>query len=542
MTAVLLIQPPVQDFYLTAKRTFPYGLASLAAVLRNAGFSVRILDAHSRAKSRKIDLPAELAHLGAYYARSDSSPFALFRDYRHFGYGFDHIGTEARNSGAFLVGISASFTAYHDTALATAEAVKKQHPLCRVVMGGHHATELPHALLASPAVDYVIRGEGENAIVQLAETVGRGEARDPDAIRGVCFRRSDGTLKIASPVHVKDLSTLPEPALDLVSGGSYRRKGRSSAVVITSRGCPMHCSYCCVGQYSALPYRRRNIKDVIKELDTAVYELGAGFIDFEDENLSLESAWFMELLSRIRQRFGHRNLELRAMNGLFPATLTAEMVAEMKAAGFKTLNLSLGSSSQKQSDRFNRPFVKRAFDKCLKWTAAEGLEAVGYIIVGGPDQPPETSIDDLVFLARRRVLAGLSVFYPAPGSQDYRRCIDLGILPSSYLAMRASAFPVDQATTRDQAVTLMRLGRLLNFMKRLIDTGAGIPAAAPLAAKTLDPSDRTTSGRRLLAAFFDDGRIRGLSKTGEVYPHRVCRKTTDLFLTRLSGAPISGSR
>ena len=204
MTNILLIQPPVQDFYLTAKRTIPYGLASMAAVLRNEGFSVRILDAHSRAKSRKISLPAELAYLEPYYARSDRSPFALFQHYQHFGYGFDHIGNEAKKSKAFLVGISASFTAYHDTALATAQAVKEQHPGCRVVMGGHHATELPHALLASPAVDYVIRGEGQESIVQLAKALSGHAGQVLDTIEGLCFRRSDGTLKIASPVHVKD--------------------------------------------------------------------------------------------------------------------------------------------------------------------------------------------------------------------------------------------------------------------------------------------------------------------------------------------------
>jgi radical SAM superfamily enzyme YgiQ (UPF0313 family) len=541
MTDILLIQPPVQDFYLTAKRTIPYGLASMAAVLRNEGFNVRILDAHSRAKSRKISIPAELAYLEPYYARSDRSPFALFQYYQHFGYGFDHIGTEAFKSGAFLVGISASFTAYHDTALATAEAVKNRHPDCRVVMGGHHATALPHAVLASPAVDYVIRGEGEDAIARLAHMLSSRERPQPETIQGVCFRRADGSLEISDPVHVKDLSTLPRPALDLVSDSPYRRKGRSSAVIITSRGCPMHCSYCCVGQDSAQPYRRRNINDVIAEMDTAIYDLGAGFIDFEDENLSFESAWFMELLSRIQQRFGNQNLELRAMNGLFPASLSAEMVAEMKAAGFKKLNLSLGSTSKQQSDRFNRQSMTKAFDQCLKWAAVHGLEPVGYIIVGGPDQAPETSIDDLVFLAQRRVLAGLSVFYPAPGSSDYRQCKALGILPSSFMAMRASAFPIDQATTRDQAVTLMRLGRMLNFMKHLIDNGSGIPAAAPLSVSKLDPKDRIATGRRLLAAFFDDGIIRGITATGEIYHHRICQQTTDLFLSKLSGVPIRGT-
>ena len=542
MTDILLIQPPVQDFYLTAKRTIPYGLASMAAVLRNGGYSVRILDAHSRAKSRKIGIPPELAYLEPYYARSDRSPFALFQNYQHFGYGFDHIGSEAHQSGAFLVGISASFTAYHDTAVATAEAVKKRHPKCKIVIGGHHATALPHTLLASPAVDFVIRGEGEDAIIELARNLSSDQARDVDAIEGVCYRRTDGTLKIAAPVYVKDLSALPKPALDLVRDTPYRRKGRSSAVVITSRGCPMHCSYCCVGQDAAQPYRRRNINDVIAEMDTAIYELGAGFIDFEDENLSLESAWFMELLARIRQRFGNQELELRAMNGLFPATLTAEMVAEMKAAGFRKLNLSLGSASKRQSDRFMRLPMNKAFDKCLKWASASDLEAVGYIIVGGPDQTPETSIEDLVFLAQRRVLAGLSVFYPAPGSIDYQRCKELGVLPASFMAMRASAFPIDQTTSRDQAVTLMRLGRMLNFIKHLIDTGKEIPAASPLAVEALDPSDRISTGRRLLSAFFDDGVIRGITADGEVYSHQICHQTTDLFLSKLSGAPIRGSQ
>ena len=54
---ILLIQPPIRDFYLTAKRTIPYGLASIAAGLIEAGFCVQILDALATAKSRVLDLP-----------------------------------------------------------------------------------------------------------------------------------------------------------------------------------------------------------------------------------------------------------------------------------------------------------------------------------------------------------------------------------------------------------------------------------------------------------------------------------------------------
>ena len=54
MTDILLIQPPIRDFYLTAKRTIPYGLACLAGILREAGLSVEILDA----RTIRVDLTA----------------------------------------------------------------------------------------------------------------------------------------------------------------------------------------------------------------------------------------------------------------------------------------------------------------------------------------------------------------------------------------------------------------------------------------------------------------------------------------------------
>ena len=57
MVDVLLIQPPIRDFYLTAKRTIPYGLSCLAASLMEDGFSVRIFDALAASKSRVIDIP-----------------------------------------------------------------------------------------------------------------------------------------------------------------------------------------------------------------------------------------------------------------------------------------------------------------------------------------------------------------------------------------------------------------------------------------------------------------------------------------------------
>jgi hypothetical protein len=253
-----------------------------------------------------------------------------------------------------------------------------------------------------------------------------------------------------------------------------------------------------------------------------------GFVDFEDENLSMDRRWFLELLEGIRDMFGDALPELRAMNGLFPPTLTEAAVRAMRMTGFKTLNLSLGSANAGQLQRFNRPDVRDAFDRALDLARREGLSAVGYIIVGAPDQEPLSSVDDLLFLARRRVLAGVSVFYPAPGSADYERCRVLGLLPGSFAGMRATALPIDQRTSRTESVTLLRLGRLLNFMKYLETAGIPVPRPAPVVSRLTPCPDRLQAGLKLLSAFLWDAGIRGLEPDGTVYDHRVsatlCRR------------------
>jgi anaerobic magnesium-protoporphyrin IX monomethyl ester cyclase len=539
MTDVLLVQPPIRDFYLTAKRTIPYGLASIATAVAARGFSVAILDALASSKSRPIALPPEMSDLEKFYGRPDVSPFALFNRFRHFGSSFETIGRKARESEAWLVGISALFTPYAQEALATAAAIKSRHPDCTIVMGGHHATVMPEHVLASPSVSYVLRGEGEVSLALLAESL---RCHRPLAeIPGIAFRRPDGELHINPPAVMAAPDRFPLPAIELLDRRYYRRNGRGSAVVVASRGCPLRCSYCSVGGALSLPYRLRPVPHVVSEIEAAVVRHDAGFIDFEDENLALDRGWFLELLQAIRQRFGERALELRAMNGLFPPTLDETVVSAMAGAGFKALNLSLGSTHAEQLRRFHRPDVRATFDCALDLAEHHVLAAVGYIIVGAPHQSAEDSVDDLLFLAERRVLAGVSVFYPAPGSSDFDLCRRLDLLPGSLGRMRASALPIEHTTRRIESVTLLRLGRVLNFMKYLLDHGLPVPAPSQSDAVALDPTARIETGRSLLSRFLADGRIRGLTPDGKVYAHHVAPRLCERFLSGLQNITLRGT-
>jgi radical SAM superfamily enzyme YgiQ (UPF0313 family) len=363
-----------------------------------------------------------------------------------------------------------------------------------------------------------------------------------DSIPGLVFRREDGSTHINSPAQMQQPDNYPLPADHLINHRFYSRKKRAAMVIVAGRGCPMKCTYCSVGALSYLNYRKRSVESVIGEIEQSVGQYRTGFIDFEDENLSLDRRWFLRLLREIKDRFGSSGLELRAMNGLYPPSLDREVVRAMKDAGFRALNLSLGSTSKEQLLRFNRSDVLRSFDRTLAYAEEYGLNAVGYVICSAPFQQAEDSISDLLYMAQRRVLAAVSIFYPAPGSRDFNLCKNLNILPEHLSCMRSSALPLSHTTTREEAVTVLRLARILNFIKSLLDRGIPIPEACAAEIRIEDPDDRIEAGKQLLAGFLDDGRIRGITPEGKIFEHRISADLTASFLYGLASIKIRGAR
>jgi radical SAM superfamily enzyme YgiQ (UPF0313 family) len=480
-------------------------LSSIAAALIKEGFSVEILDGLATSRSRVIDKPQEMNHLHEYYGESDQSPFGLFHHYKH-------------------------------EAIRLAECVRTYCPDSNIVLGGHHPTVLPESVMDSSAVDFVLRGEGEVSLPLLAKALKNGSTLE--TIPGIVFRKKEESICINEPARLKNPDALPLPAVHLLRHQYYRRNNKGGMVIAATRGCPMACSYCCMRKSR---YHKRGVQSIMDEIEAALKRFGVGFIDFEDENLSLDRHWFLQFLNELDNRFAGYGLELRAMNGLYPPSIDEEIIYAMQKAGFKTLNLSLCSTSKSQLERFDRTDATKAFSSALHWAEKWGLEAVGYVIAGGPFQTAEDSISDLLFLAQRRVLAGLSIFYPAPGSPDYELCKRLDILPDTFSLLRASAVPLSHTTNRTESVTLLRLARILNFMKLLLDREQKIPGPVPInGTLKIDYKDKTKAGKLLLQWFLHDGQIRGLRPNGEVYAHKFSPELADQFIRGLKQIRIRG--
>jgi radical SAM superfamily enzyme YgiQ (UPF0313 family) len=520
---VLLVQPPVEDFYDTAIRTYPLALLYIATRVR-AVADVAILDARTGRKPAVLKNP--FPGLDTFYRPDIYTPFSFFGRYYRFGLTHDEIHREIAAQQPDVVGIASMCSAYERQAGDAAKAAKEVSREIITVVGGTHATVFPDRLLADENVDYCIRGEGETPFFELMQHLKAGRAPGGGHIPGLCYR--DGTdMRIPAP-HVENGLDIT-PARDLVAADRYRIGRKKYTFLLTSRGCPFSCGFC--GK-PAVPYRRRTIDRIEREVDDCT-ERGIEAFDFEDDMLNLDKSFFASVLDL----FADRRCTLSAMNGIYPNTLDVPTLQRMYAAGFRRLNFSLVDVAPSVLGGQNRN-AQGSFLALLPYLEQSPFLVEVHFIIGLPGQHPDRLLDTLLFLMEKRLLLGPSIFYMAPGSAIYERDGKWLEIPPE--AMRSSfMLPFNPLFPRPVTFTFAKLVRFINYIKGMLDRGTGITRLSDL----LDAKPAMRDGRdaliiaRLLMEkgfFCYDGKEEGLR------PEAVEPVLVDAFFRKAKGRTIRG--
>jgi radical SAM superfamily enzyme YgiQ (UPF0313 family) len=460
---IVLLQPPIQDFYDTAVRLQPLGLCALKAVVREKlpDVEVTVRDYHQGHGREEISLPADLSYLEEYYSYPDSSPFSAFHRYYHFGAPFERIGREVAEVKPDLIGISSPFSPYHREAVACAREIKKRWDR-PVLMGGAHVSASPLTVLKDPHVDFIIPGEGERPLVELIRSM--CSEGSWEHVAGLGYKKG-GNLRLNPPVENYDLDEIPFPDFSDLSPDRYRLSKKPLCFLATSRGCPHRCSFCSVHATFTGGFRRRSPEKVFLEMERR-YEEGYRVIDFEDDNLTFHKADFTTLLRRIIRRWRPGELRLTAMNGVSYHSLDREVLGLMKRAGFRDLNLSLVSGSVESLERVSRPHTLHQFLKTVQDAHEVGLGVVSYQIIGLPFETLDQMVETMSLLARLPVLIGASIFYLTPGcpiSTEYPLQTE-----TDHFKARSTAMAIETPNfNRDDLYTLFISARILNFLKGL---------------------------------------------------------------------------
>ncbi len=352
-------------------RAVPIGLWYVAAVLRERGHHVEVLNA------------------------------------------FDYRGEPERFAGVVngwrpdLVGFSV-LNANRWGALDMAHVAKEANPDLPVVFGGPGATFLwEHFLTHFPEVDYVVLGEAENAMADLAAGIAAGSVA-PDS-PNVAMRR-DG-VPVSNPClpDVRDLDSLPDPALHF----TFRH-------VALSRGCPSACTFCGSPRFWRRRVRRHSPGYFVNQLKTLA-EKGVRHFHVSDDTFTLDRDAVLEVCDGILSE----GLDITWCAISRVDRVDDGVIRAMRRAGCIQISYGVEHGDPDMRRFLGKRQTDEDIEKAFAATASHGVLPRAYFIYGCPGENEQSVGATIRLMHRIRPLS--TVFYMLdlfPGTalyDQYRR-------------------------------------------------------------------------------------------------------------------------
>ena len=400
---LLLIQSPYTIFRDEAKGCqTPLGLGYLAAVMEPR-LDVRVLDAVAEGYATVTD-----ADRGAFtYGLTDDEIRSVLADYQ------PHV-----------VGVSCLFSAQWRNAHRVCRLAKELNPAVTTVMGGAHPSATPQQTLADPCVDYVVIGEGEETLPSLIEALMVGQS--PADVEGLAYR--DGSQVVVTPRsrYIENLDALPFPARHLLPMDKYFAINRPHGTVarrnpntslVTSRGCPAHCTFCSIHTVWGRKFRARSAVNVLDELEVLIHDYAVREVHFEDDNLTYDRRRAKAIFKGMIER--RLDLSWAAPNGLAIYTLDEELLELMQASGCYRLHLAVESGDPDVLHRIiHKPLRLDKVGEIVALAKRLGLAVDTFFVVGFPGETLEQIRRTFAFARNLEVdNVGIFIATPYPGTE-----------------------------------------------------------------------------------------------------------------------------
>jgi anaerobic magnesium-protoporphyrin IX monomethyl ester cyclase len=376
MLKITLVNPPQFTRYPQP----PLGLALIAAVLEKVGYPVTLLDANATGLKPE-DIPGEAV-------------------------------------GADVIGLTA-MTPTITTAIRIASLIKKDTPGVKIIMGGAHATMLPEeTLVSAPDIDVIVRGEGDETIVELARAL---EGNQPlESVAGITYRAGGQLKTTADRPCVSDIDALPFPAHHLLPWEHYRPHPPHGmfmpfAAMVTSRGCPYRCAYCSKPVFGSR-FHAQSPERVVAELDYLQKKCGAREIAFYDDSFTLDK----KRIHAIADKIISAKIKIAWTCETRVNLVDKELLRHMKEAGCYAVAYGIESASPEIIRVLQKDTTAAQVEEAVRESREAGLQVIGYFMLGSPGETPETIRQTIEFAKKLKVdFAQFSVTTPFPGTALY---------------------------------------------------------------------------------------------------------------------------
>lgn len=397
---VILIYPA--DGLRFFQSMIPLGMLSIATVIKEAGYSVRIID------------------LNHYHGN-------LIHDLKEW---------QPR-----IVGIGGT-TPSRVKSFRIARKVKTASPDTLVVYGGVHASFTAKEVLEKVCeIDYIIMGEGELSFRELCDVMIRDSTKDLNSINGLAFRK-DGGIKLNPVKRINDLSLLPIPDRGLLPGDYQLDMDFIPGIaepLITSRGCPAICNFCSASRMFPGGVRYRPMDQVGQEIANLLSRRKFEGLKVFDSTFTAGREHVLSFCETVKPFNLKWECEIRA------DTVDYELLKTMKEAGCYYVNMGLESADAERLKKIAKGISTSQALKVMADCRELGILIKVFFTFGHPGQTFKECKEDIKFIREHRkeidfyaVTPGLKIY---PGTRLEKEARESGILPRdfSWVTSRPSA-------------------------------------------------------------------------------------------------------
>lgn len=381
-------------------KVVPMGVISIAAFLEERGYQVKIIDCR-------------------FYKKEQILTF---------------IREEIRQTDC--IGISA-MTAQVRHGIQICDFVRSLNENIPIVWGGMHATLFPVQTCQDEAIDYVIRGEGEYAFIDLLSYLKEGKPHLKD-IKGLVYKGTN-EVQMNPPTEPLDVVKLPRPAYHLLDIENYiKRKLIDGRIVrgldiLTSRGCPYRCAFCVNPFLTHRRWRAVPVERVLEDIEHLTKEY------------QLNNLWFMD-----DYFFGRKNRVKQIVEGIIARKYNITWAANIRADNFSSgvvadefldllfksgcyaFRIGAESGSNDILGLLKKDIKVTDIINAVEQCSKHGIIAMCFWMMGIPGE----TIDDikqtlhliwkLHQINPRNPMTSPGVFRPYPGGELYEKCKELG--------------------------------------------------------------------------------------------------------------------
>jgi radical SAM superfamily enzyme YgiQ (UPF0313 family) len=382
---ILLINPWITDFAAYNFWIKPLGLLSIAGILRTTGFGVTLIDCLD------FSVKAKRYGDGKFYKVKVEKPFSLKSIPRYYSqYGIPEEMLLKRLSFIEeipdLIGVTSGMTYWYPGVFKLIEITKKLFQDVPIILGGIYATLCYEHAKKYSGADIVFNGRRELEVLKLIEELTNFKLQTPNS----------------------ELRTDIYPAFDLYPQLDH-------LCIATSKGCPLHCTYC-ASHLLTEDFIRRDPFEVVKEIEYWTTQYQIHNIAFYDDALLIDpSIHIIPILKEVIKKRIRCNFH--APNGLHIKEIDEEVAELLYRSGFKTIRLGLETANEKIQKETGDKVDNREFIRAVKYLNRAGYsdKDMGvYILAGLPGQRVGEVEESIAYVKKAGARPMLVEYSPIP--------------------------------------------------------------------------------------------------------------------------------